>query len=298
MIAALKKYVQLTKPAMVAGNLVTAAGGYFLAARGDADAVQLFYTLAGIGLVVASACVFNNCIDRRIDRKMARTRHRALASGDVTLPSAITWATVLALSGAAILWAASRPLCLAVVLAGFMVYVIMYSLLLKPKSVHSTLVGSLAGAAPAMAGYFAAAPRFDTGAAILLAVFSLWQIPHTYAIALFRRDDYTAAAIPLLPILRGAAAARKHIIGYVLVFLLIAPMLSLFGYTGIAYLGTALLVGLVWLALAWAGDAASDEMHWARRLYVFSLVGITVLTVVMAADAVRFPAVATTILNR
>ncbi len=285
--ALVKRYLQLTKPAMVAGNLVAAAGGYLLAARGNPDGPHLLSILAGIGMVMAAACVCNNCIDRKIDRKMARTRNRPLASGKVGPGSALVYAAILGLGGTAVLWAFANPLSLAIVLAGFADYVIFYTLLLKRISVYSTLVGSLAGAAPPLAGYCAVSPHLDAGALILLAIFSLWQIPHTYAIAVFRLRDYTAAAIPLLPVRHGTAAARKHIIGFILAFALAAPLLTVCGYTGIRYLAVASMVGLAWLALAWAGPAASDDSRWARRIFVFSLVGITALSVMMAVDSVQ-----------
>ena len=290
--ALVKKYLQLAKPTMVAGNLVAAAGGYFLAARGTVDGPHLLLTLTGIGLVIAAACVCNNCIDRQVDRKMARTRNRALASGKVGPRAALVYAGILGLGGAAVLWTFASALSLAIVLAGFADYVIFYTLLLKRISVYSTLVGSLAGAAPALAGYCAVNPHIDAGALILLAIFSLWQIPHTYAIAVFRLQDYTDAAIPLLPVRRGTAAARRHIIGYILAFALAAPLLSVCGYTGNRYLAVAALVGLAWLALAWTGQAASDDSRWARRLFVFSLVGITALSLMMAVDPVQAPVLA------
>jgi protoheme IX farnesyltransferase len=292
-----KRYLQLTKPTMVMGNLVAAAGGYFLAARGDVDALRLLLTLGGIGMVVSAACVFNNFIDRHIDRQMARTRDRALASGQIEPKAAFFYAFILGLGGTAVLWTTANALCVAIVLAGFAVYVVVYSLLLKRVSVYSTLVGSLAGAAPPLAGYCAASQHFDVGAAILLAIFCLWQIPHTYAIAVFRRQDYTNAAIPLLPVKHGTAAAKKHIIGHILAFALTAPMLTMFGYTGNAYLAAALLVGLAWLALALAGYKSSDDPRWARRLFVFSLVGITVLSVMMAADTALPPALSACLLQ-
>lgn len=284
-----KKYLPLTKPAMVTGNLVAAACGYALAARGDIDPWRMMFSLTGIGMVVAAACVFNNCIDRHIDRKMARTRDRALASGKVSLKAALLYASLLGVGGTAVLWTTTNPSAVAIVLIGFADYVILYSLLLKRVSRYSTLVGSLAGAAPPLAGYFAAGRPLDAGAGILLAIFSLWQIPHAYAIAVYRMKDYTNAAIPLLPVKCGVRTAKKHIVGYIFAFVLVAPLLTILGYTGNAYFAVASLVGLAWLALAWTGFAASDDSRWAHRMFVFSLVGITVLSVMMAVDSAPPP---------
>ena len=134
---------------------------------------------------------------------MLRTRHRVLAQGRIKLPIAISYATILAMAGLALLWAAANLLAVSIVLAGLVIYVGVYSLYLKGNSVYSPLIGSLAGAAPPLAGYCAVTGRFDLGAVILLSIFSLWQMPHCYAIAIFRLDDYTAAAIPVLPVSRA-----------------------------------------------------------------------------------------------
>ena len=160
-----------------------------------------------------------------------------------------------------------------------------YSLYLKRNSVYGTLIGSLAGAAPPLAGYCAASNRFDLGALILLSIFSLWQMPHCYAIAIFRFDDYAAAAIPVLPVKQGMPAAKKHIVGYILAFMAAALMLTFGGYTGYRYLAVAAALGLSWLYMAWSGYRTSDERLWAKKLFVFSILTIFVLSVMMSIDA-------------
>jgi len=159
-----------------------------------------------------------------------------------------------------------------------------YTLYLKRSCVYGTLIGSLAGAAPPLAGYCAVTNHFDLGAVILLGIFSLWQIPHSYAIAVFRFKDYRAAAVPVLPVKRGMRTARKHIIGYILAFLAAALMLTFCGYTGYSYLAAAAAVGLSWLYMAWAGCRTSDDMLWGKKLFVFSILSIIVLSVMMSVD--------------
>ena len=165
-----------------------------------------------------------------------------------------------------------------------MIYVGVYSLYLKRHSVYGALIGSLAGAAPPLAGYCAVTGRFDLGAVILLSIFSLWQMPHCYAIAVFRLDDYTAAAIPVLPVKQGTAAAKKHIVGYILAFMAATLMLTFGGYTGYRTLAVATVLGLSWLYMAWSGYKASDERLWARKLFIFSILTIFILSVMMSID--------------
>ena len=280
----IKNYVLVAKPGIVFGNLISAAAGFLLASKGRVDGLALPATLIGISLVVASGGVFNNCVDRDIDRKMLRTRHRALAQGLIKLPVAVAYATILGLAGLALLWAATNLLAVSLVLAGLTIYVGVYSLYLKRHSVYSTLIGSLAGAAPPLAGYCAVTGRFDLGAVILLAIFSLWQMPHCYAIAVFRFEDYTNAAIPVLPVTHGTAAAQKHMVGYILAFMAATLMLTVGGYTGYRTFAVAAALGLSWLYLAWSGYQAKGERLWARKLFIFSILTIFILSVMMSID--------------
>jgi heme o synthase len=281
---AIKHYVLIAKPGIVFGNLISAGAGFLLASRGQVDGVELLATLIGISLVVASGCVFNNCVDRELDRKMTRTRDRALAKGLIPLKKAISYATILGSAGVAVLCTACNLLAVVIVLAGFVIYVAVYSLLLKRTSVYSALIGSLAGAAPPLAGYCAVTGRFDLGAVILLLIFSLWQMPHCYAIAVFRSAEYAAAAIPVLPVKRGTAATRKHMFGYILAFMFATMMLPFGGYTGYSTLVVATALGLAWLYLAWSGFKASDERVWARRLFIYSVLTIFVLSATISID--------------
>ena len=280
----IKNYLLVAKPGIVFGNLISAAAGFFLASKGRVDGVALPATLIGISLVVASGCIFNNCIDRKIDRKMIRTSNRALAMGLISLKMALSYATILGIAGMALLCASTNLLAVVIVLAGLVIYVGVYSLYMKRNSVYSTLIGSLAGATPPLAGYCAVTGSFDMGAVILLSIFGLWQMPHCYAIAVFRLDDYAAAALPVLPVKQGTAAARKHIVGYISLFMAATLMLTFGGYTGYSTFAVATVLGLSWLYMAWSGYKASDERLWAKKLFIFSILTIFILSVMMSID--------------
>jgi protoheme IX farnesyltransferase len=280
----IKKYLLVTKPGIIFGNLISVAGGFFLASKGRIDFVLLLSTLIGMSLVVASGCVFNNCIDRNMDRKMTRTHNRVIANGLMSPGAAVLYGALLCTTGTSLLAATTNMLCLLIVLTGFGIYVGAYSLYLKPRSVYGTLIGSLAGAAPPLAGYCAVSNSFDMGALILLSIFSLWQMPHSYAIAIFRYKDYAAATIPVLPVRRGMAATKKHVVGYMLGFVAATLMLTFGGYTGYSYLAVAAALGLSWLYMAWSGYKTSDDRVWAKKLFVSSILTITVLSVMMSID--------------
>jgi len=283
-IKVIKNYLLVAKPGIIVGNLICAAAGFFLASRGRVDLTLLLSSVLGISLVVASGCVFNNCIDRNMDRKMTRTRNRVLAKGLMSLKAAVCYAFLLCIAGMALLWATTNALSFAITLAGFAIYVGLYSLYLKRKSVYGALVGSLAGAAPPLAGYCAVSNRFDLGAMILLSIFSLWQMPHCYAISIFRFDDYAAAEIPVLPVDRGLRAAKKHIVGYLLAFVAATLALTFGGYTGYRYFSVAVVLGLLWLYMIWTGYRTSDEPLWAKKVFVFSILSIFALSIMMSID--------------
>lgn len=280
----LKHFIQITKPGIIFGNVLSVAGGFFLAAQGHVDFMLFLATVIGTSLVVASGCVFNNWIDRDIDIKMERTKNRAMVQGLISSKVALVYATLLGVAGLGLLYVQANALAALFGLIGFIIYVGFYSLYLKRKSVHGTLVGSLSGAMPPVIGYCAVSGTFDLAALTLLVMFSLWQMPHSYAIAIFRFNDYLAASIPVLPVKRGILVAKKHILWYIVAFLAATLMLTFGGYAGMSYLAVAAAMGMYWLYMAWTGYKAKDDRQWARKLFVFSIFTITALSVMMSLD--------------
>ncbi|MGV3346715.1 heme o synthase [Enterobacteriaceae bacterium LUAb1] len=280
----IKQYLQVTKPGIIFGNLISVIGGFLLASKGSIDYFLFFVTLIGVSLVVASGCVFNNHIDRDIDRKMERTRNRVLVKGLITPKITLTYATLLGIAGFTLLWFGANPLAMWLAVMGFVVYVGIYSLYMKRNSVYGTLIGSLSGAAPPVIGYCAVTNQFDAGALILLAIFSLWQMPHSYAIAIFRFKDYQAANIPVLPVVKGISVAKNHITLYIIAFMVATLMLTLVGYAGYKYLVVAAAVSMWWLGMALSGYKTQNDRIWARKLFVFSIIAITSLSVMMSVD--------------
>ncbi|MFC0354639.1 MULTISPECIES: heme o synthase [Chromohalobacter] len=280
----LKPYVSITKPGIIFGNLISVAGGFFLASQGSVDGVLFLATVIGIALVIASGCVFNNYIDRDIDRLMERTQGRVTVQGLISPGITLAYGSVLGIAGFLILWFGTNALATLFALLGFFVYVGLYSLYLKRHSVYGTLVGSLSGAAPPVVGYCAVSGQFDLGALTLLLIFCLWQMPHSYAIAIFRYQDYRAASIPVLPVTRGVRAAKHHIFWYILAFLGATLMLTLGGYAGYGYFAVAAAMGLYWLVMALRGYRTGDDRVWAKKVFIFSIFTITALSIMMSID--------------
>jgi heme o synthase len=279
--ARLKVYYYLTKPGIIYGNAVAAVAGFLLATHGWPRLGLLAAMLAGLSLVIASACVFNNYLDRRLDALMARTQRRALVRGRVSGRAALAYATILGVLGVGLLAAFTNWLTVIVALVGFVDYVVLYGWG-KRHSVHSTLIGSISGAVPPVVGYCAVTGRFDAAALILFLILVCWQMPHFYAIAIYRLDDYAAARLPVLPVSRGIAATKRQIVAYIVAFMIVAASLTVAGRAGYVYLAAVLLMGALWLKKALAGFHAPNDHQWARQLFLFSLL---VLMVTCAAIA-------------
>jgi len=252
------------------GNLITTVSGFALASKGHIDGWLLLATLIGLSGVIASACVFNNYIDRHTDQKMARTKHRALVKGLISGRSALFFATLLGLLGTLILVLSTNWLAVSVAAIGFFIYVVLYSFW-KCRTSYATAVGSIAGAIPPVVGYCAVSCRFDMGAALLFIILVLWQMPHFFSIAMYRLSDYSAASIPVLPVKKGTSVTKIHMLLYIIAFMIATWMLIAFGYTGYAYLVTAIVLGVAWLFLCIQGFKTSDDRLWARKMFRLSL---------------------------
>ena len=279
----MKRYFQLTKPGIIFGNAITAIAGFALASRGHFDILLFFATLLGLSCIIASACVCNNYIDREMDGKMARTKNRPLVRGEISTISAFVFAYVLLLLGVLILILYANFLTALMALVGFSIYVFLYSPW-KYRSWHATLIGSIAGGMPPVVGYCAVSNTFDLGAFLLFAIVVLWQMPHFFAIAMYRMSDYATASIPVLPIVRGMQVAKIQILLYMVAFCVAALLLTFFGFTGYAYLVATALLSFAWLWKGLKGFKASSDKLWARKVFLHSLVVIMGLSIMIFVD--------------
>jgi protoheme IX farnesyltransferase len=280
-----KAYYRLTKPGIIYGNLMTALAGFLLASKWHIRIVLLVATLLGIALVIASACVFNNYIDRGIDSNMARTKKRALVVGSISAPKALIFGSILGAFGFLLLGLKTNALVVVIGVIAFVIYIAVYGFS-KRHSVHSTLIGSIAGAAPIVAGYCAVTDRFNGAAIILFLILASWQMPHFYAIAMYRSKDYKAAGLPVLPVYKNMVAAKRQIIAYILVFIVSSSLLYFYGYSGYIYLIVSLALGLSWLYRGLSAYHTKDEVLWARQMFFFSLIVITGLSAMVAVSSI------------
>jgi len=277
----IKKYYQLAKPGIIYGNLIATAAGFFLAAKGSVSLPLLLATLFGTACIIGSACVFNNYIDRHIDAKMFRTKNRALVRGTISPQHALIYGTIVGIVGVGMLYLFVNILTAAIGSTGFIVYAVLYGIW-KRRSPFGTIIGSIAGATPPLAGYCAVTNRIDTAGIILFLILVFWQMPHFYAIAIYRLADYTNAQIPVLPVVKGVHRTKIHMVIYLVGFIIATILLRVFGYAGYIYLFIAIVLSLFWLVMCLQGFKTRDDKQWAKKVFRFSLIVITILCIVMS----------------
>jgi protoheme IX farnesyltransferase len=286
MIESIKRYYSLTKPGVLYGNALTVAAGYLLAARGVIDPWLFLAVFIGSSLIIASACVLNNYLDQDIDAIMERTKKRVLVSGQIKGYRAVIFSATIGIAGTILLALYTNPLVVALGIIGFVTYVVFYGMLSKRLSIHGTLVGSISGAVPILAGYCAVSGVIDVGAILVFIILFAWQFPEFYSIAIYRSKEYKAAHIPVLPVVKGLGRTKIEIFIYTLVFVVSTLLLTVFGYTGIIYFIVMGGFGMYWIWLAVRGFSAPDSDKWARKMFGFSMIIILVLCIMLSVGPV------------
>lgn len=279
----IKNYYYLTKPGIVRGNLLTVIAGYLLAAKGHFTLSTFLAVAVGTSLVIASACVVNNFIDRDVDKKMERTKKRALVTNTVNTSAALIFGSVLGIVGFSLLALYTNVITFLVGVLAYIFYVVIYAIA-KRASYHGTLIGAIPGALPPVAGYVAVTGTIDFGALLLFLIIFFWQMPHFYAIAIYRRKDYEAAGIPVVSVVHSVAATKRAIMWYILAFMVAIVCLALSGYTGITYLSVMLLMGILWFGLGLRGFKTTHSDSWARSMFRFSLIVTLVFSIMISID--------------
>lgn len=273
----LKAYLVLTKPGIIMGNSVTAVAGFLLGARGALDYGLLGMLLLGLSGIIGCGCAINHYLDQERDQKMLRTQNRPLVTGVLSNKEAIAFGVTLGLLGSLILGFYVNTVSLWAALLGLFVYLVPYTFF-KYTTSYGTLVGSIAGAMPPVIGYAAATDHIDLGALLLFLIIMLWQMPHFYAIALYRLREYAAAKIPVLPLSRGTKTTKVHMLCYTLALLCTVPLLFTFHYVTLTYLLITLPLIVWWAWLCLQGFRCAHDGIWARKVFIRSLVVVNGLS--------------------
>ncbi|KAB8318329.1 protoheme IX farnesyltransferase [Tolypothrix campylonemoides VB511288] len=290
MSASARQYWDLTKPRVVALIVFTALVGMALAVDGLPTREELrlgALGLLGIWLAASSAAAINQLLDARIDAKMARTSWRPIVAGQITPRQALAFALVLGALSMAVLALFVNPLTAVLTFASLIGYAVVYTVFLKRATPQNIVIGGIAGAAPPLLGWAAITGmqgRWDWAHALsLVLIVFLWTPPHFWALAIFRREDYARAMVPMLPVTHGVQFTRWQILLYTVLLCISTLLPFALAMSGWFYFGGAAVLGAVFLYHAWRLLDPPDEFY-AMRVFNYSVVYLMALFAFLLVD--------------
>jgi protoheme IX farnesyltransferase len=281
--ATLRTYFLLTKPRVIELLLVTTLPAMILAEDGIPSLGLIAAVLFGGALAAGGANTINCWIERDSDHIMKRTRHRPLPAGDVEPTAALVFGLVLEVVAFGFLWATANLLAAALAVSAMLFYVFVYTIWLKPRSPQNIVIGGAAGAVPALVGWAAVTGSVAAPAWVLFAIVFCWTPPHFWALALKYRDDYAAAGIPMLPVVKGPAVAARQILVYSVLVLVVSLTLPLVTPMTPLYSIVAAVLGVLFVMTAerLRRDPSPER---AIRLFTFSNTYLALLFAAVAVD--------------
>ncbi len=276
-------FFELCKPRVNSLIVFTAMIGMFLAAPAFPPFALFIAASLGIALVAGAAAAVNCLIEQQIDARMARTRARPTARGEVSAPEALTLATLVGGVGLWILHTFVNPLTMWLTLATFLGYALIYTVLLKPATPMNIVIGGASGAMPPLLGWSAITGQVGPEALVLFLIVFIWTPPHFWALACYRRIDYEKSGLPMLPVTHGIRFTCLHSLLYVVMLSATTVLPYTLGMSGPWYLAAALLLDgifLVYSVALWRDY--SDKL--ARLTFRYSIIYLTLLFAALLAD--------------
>jgi protoheme IX farnesyltransferase len=278
-----REYMQLTKPRVVALLVFCAVIGMFLAVPGIPPWRALVFGTLGIWLASGSAAAFNHLIDERIDKVMVRTARRPLATGKLKPRQVLIFAIVIGVISMLVLALLVNGLTAWLTFGGLIGYALVYTAYLKRATPQNIVIGGLAGAIPPVLGWTAVTGALHPFALQLCMIIFVWTPPHFWALAIFRREDYARAEIPMLPVTHGVRYTRWNILLYTILLVVVSLLPAFTGYTGLIYLGGASVLGIGFLYYAIRMMNPPDE-YFAMRTFKYSIIYLMALFAFLLAD--------------
>jgi protoheme IX farnesyltransferase len=281
--ASARAYFLLTKPRVIELLLVTTVPAMVLADGGVPPLGLLAAVLVGGALAAGGANTINCWIERDRDQLMRRTQSRPLPAGDVEPVRALAFGLVLEVLAFSLLWATANLLAAALAIGATLFYVFVYTIWLKPRSPQNIVIGGAAGAVPVLVGWAAVTGSLAAPAWVLFAIVFFWTPPHFWALALRYRDDYAAAGIPMLPVVKGTANAARQIVGYAVVVVVVSLVLPFTITMSPLYPIAAVLLGAMFV---FGADQLrrNPTPERAIRLFTFSNTYLALLFTAGAVD--------------
>ncbi|HEY3659248.1 MAG TPA: heme o synthase [Steroidobacteraceae bacterium] len=244
--------MELTKPKVSLLIVFTAIVGMVLASHGMVPLPALVFGTLGIAMASGSAATLNHILDRRIDKQMARTRRRPLATGSLRTSHALVFAGALCVGSMLLLRLSVGSLCALLTFGSLIGYAVIYTCWLKHATPQNIVIGGAAGAAPPVLGWVAVTHSIDTQALVLFMIIFTWTPPHFWSLAIARREEYAKVGIPMLPVTHGIPYTRLQILLYTVLLILCTLIPAVIGMSGLIYLAAALVLDARFLYLAWA----------------------------------------------
>lgn len=280
--AAVQDYTALTKPGIVLLLVVTAYCAMVVAAKGFPGARTTIATLVGLALSSGGANAVNMWYDQDIDRVMHRTERRPIPAGRLSATQALLFGLVSEIVSIGLLLRLTNPLTAALSFGGFAYYVFVYTMWLKRRTPQNIVIGGGAGAFPPLVGWAAVTGTVSPAALLMFLIVFLWTPTHFWSLALYRRDDYERARIPMMPVAAGEEITKTQSLIYAGLTLAASLALYFTHRVGPLYLGVALILGIGFVFFA--GMSYRERLpdtRWARRTFHFSLAYTTLIFAAM-----------------
>ncbi|HTL76048.1 MAG TPA: heme o synthase [Casimicrobiaceae bacterium] len=278
-----RQLLALTKPRVVSLIVFTAVIGMFLATPGLPPAAPVLFGTIGIALVAGAAAAINCLVEQNIDKLMRRTRWRPLPQGLLSSRDTLVFALAVGSIGLAILYRLVNPLTMWLALATFVGYAVIYTVLLKPATPQNIVIGGASGAMPPVLGWAAVTNSVPPEALLLFLIIFIWTPPHFWSLALYRRDDYANARLPMLPVTHGVRYTQVMIVLYTLALTGVTLMPYAVRMSGLLYLGCAIVLGGIFVGYGVRlMRGYSDRL--ARAMFRFSIVYLAALFSALLVD--------------
>lgn len=278
-----RQYWVLTKPRVSQLAVFCAIIGMFLATPGMVPWPILIGGSIGIWLLAGAAFAVNCLIEQAVDAKMRRTAWRPSATGEITPIQIIIFSCVLGAAGMVTLWLYTNPLTMWLTFATFVGYAVIYTWLLKPATPQNIVIGGLSGAMPPALGWVAVTNQLSAEAWLLVLIIFVWTPPHFWALALYRREDYVQAGLPMLPVTHGEKFTLLNILLYTLILLAASILPYIYGMSGIFYLVSAIVLSSIFVYYAIClYRSYSDQL--ARKTFKYSISYLALLFAAILVD--------------
>ena len=280
------KYYELTKPRVVALIMFTAITGMFLATPAMVPLLTLIIGTLGIGLAAASGAAINHLLDRDFDKQMTRTNKRPIATGGINTRDALIFAILLAVASMLMLAIWINPLTAVLTFASLIGYAVIYTVYLKHATPQNIVIGGAAGAMPPVLGWAAVTGTVTGDGLLLFLIIFTWTPPHFWALALYRKEEYAKAGIPMLPVTHGSEFTRTSMLYYTVLLTAVSIMPYATKMSGLFYLFGAIALNAKFMAYAWRlCKNYSDEL--SKKMFGYSIQYLAMLFAIMLIDHYR-----------